>query len=94
MGRKLNTAAFIAKRTCCDSCPWNRFLSPQIPLPNCYTLHSFILRWKKAALHLQPQLSSPNEFPRTWLMCMLVSQVRGRAEVRSLEPSNVDIIPF
>ena len=30
----------------------------------------------------------------TWLMCMLVSQVKGLAEVRSLEPRRVDMIPF
>lgn len=30
----------------------------------------------------------------TWLMCMLLSQVKGLAEVRSLEPRTVDMIPF
>ena len=30
----------------------------------------------------------------TWLMCMLVSQVKGLADVRSLEPRRVEMIPF
>lgn len=67
-----------------------------------YHLAPPLLTWRKAAFHdgFVPTFSTKvlrnevNQSPLTWEMSITASQLRGRAEVRSLKPRRVEMIPF